>query len=147
MSLIDLHCDTISRLMDAPKGECLAVNQLSIDVEGMESAGTLAQFFACFVNAVSFENKNVHTRGTEPISSEAWERAYLAVLAMADRLEQEQNEKIRVAHSAEEITTNSVNGVISLSLIHIFTARCGQTGRTLYIKGKFCWFRENGGTA
>ncbi len=72
MSLIDLHCDTISRLMDAPKGECLAVNQLSIDVEGMESAGTLAQFFACFVNAVSFENKDVHTRGAEPISSEAW---------------------------------------------------------------------------
>lgn len=113
MSLIDLHCDTISRLMDAPKGECLAVNQLSIDVEGMESAGTLAQFFACFVNAASFENKEVHTRGTEPISSEAWERAYLAVLAMADRLEQEQNDKIKVAHSAEEIETNSVDGVIS----------------------------------
>ena len=113
MGLIDMHCDTISRLMDAPKGECLAVNQFSIDVGGMESAGTLAQFFACFVNEVSFENKNVHTRGTEPISSEAWERAYLAVLAMADRLEQEQNEKIQVAHSAEEITTNSVNGVIS----------------------------------
>lgn len=113
MGLIDMHCDTISRLMDAPKGECLAVNQFSIDVGGMESAGTLAQFFACFVNAVSFENKDVHTRGAEPISSEAWERAYLAVLAMADRLEQEQNDKIKVAHSAEEIETNSVDGVIS----------------------------------
>ncbi len=32
---------------------------------------------------------------------------------MADRLEQEQNDKIKVAHSAEEIETNSVDGVIS----------------------------------
>ncbi len=113
MNLIDMHCDTIGRLMDAPTEESLAENSLCIDLDGMRRAGTLAQFFACFVNAMAFENEDVHKARPKEISSEAWERAYQAVLAMTDRIEQELNEMIRVALSAEEISKNCRDGVIS----------------------------------
>ena len=113
MNLIDMHCDTIGRLMDAPKEESLAENGLCIDLDGMKRAGTLAQFFACFVNAAAFENRDIHTARPKDISSEAWERAYQAVLEMTDRIDQEQNETIRVALTAKEISKNCENGVIS----------------------------------
>lgn len=57
MHLIDLHCDTISRLqqierkdMEQPaRYESLTNNTGMLDIEGMKKAGTMAQFFAHFI--------------------------------------------------------------------------------------------------
>lgn len=118
MKLIDMHCDTISRLMDLPFGKNLIENELCINLEGMQKAGTLAQFFACFVHAASYEGdvgegrteKRIRTEG---VSSEAWDRAYKAALEMAGRIDREQNAKLKAARSYAEIVENSRNGVIS----------------------------------
>ena len=50
MKLIDLHCDTILRCVDS-KGEVkLAKNDLCIDIQKLRKAGSLAQFFAMYVD-------------------------------------------------------------------------------------------------
>ena len=50
MKLIDLHCDTVWKLMDLDKKGDLMENQCSVSIPGMKRAGTMAQFFACFVH-------------------------------------------------------------------------------------------------
>lgn len=118
MNLIDLHCDTISRLMTAGGSHNLADNDLSIDLGGMQKAGTLVQFFACFVHAVSYEDAGLTDGSTgrhmpAQISPKAWDRAYQAVLEMAGRIDGEQNDRIRTAHSYGEIRKNQEQGMIS----------------------------------
>lgn len=50
MKLIDLHCDTILRCIDS-KGEIkLGKNDLCIDIQKLRGAGSLAQFFAMYVD-------------------------------------------------------------------------------------------------
>lgn len=50
MKLIDLHCDTILKCVDS-KGEVkLAKNDLCIDIQKLKKAGSLAQFFAMYVD-------------------------------------------------------------------------------------------------
>ena len=48
MKLIDLHCDTIWKLMDLDRKGDLMENGCSINIPAMRQAGTKAQFFACF---------------------------------------------------------------------------------------------------
>ncbi|MGC4018042.1 MAG: membrane dipeptidase [Muricomes sp.] len=120
MNLVDMHCDTISKLIKAAPGQTLAENNLDVNIEGLEKSGTLAQFFACFVNAASFEDSNdtvkeLRAPGRKPgeVSQSAWERAYLSVLEMAERTDREQNEKIKVACNYAGIMENKKRGVIS----------------------------------
>ena len=49
MKMVDLHCDTVDKLMDDPAYR-LAENEFAIDLNKMEKAGSLAQVFALFVN-------------------------------------------------------------------------------------------------
>lgn len=118
MNLVDMHCDTISELMKASAEDSLAGNSLSISIEGLEEVGTLAQFFACFVNAASFEeSKTLQDSGTagqqKRISPAAWERAYRAVMKMIERMDGEQNEKVKIACNYSEIMENKKRGIIS----------------------------------
>ena len=46
--MIDLHCDTIWKLMDLDRKGDLMENGCSINIPAMRQAGTKAQFFACF---------------------------------------------------------------------------------------------------
>ena len=50
MKLIDLHCDTIDRLMINVKESNLRVNEFSVDIERLKKADSLAQTFALFVD-------------------------------------------------------------------------------------------------
>lgn len=118
MNLVDMHCDTISELMKASADDTLMGNKLSINIEGLEKAETLAQFFACFVNAASFEElKTPGDSGAagqqKRISPAAWECAYQAVIKMIERLDGEQNEKVKIACSYSEIMENRKRGIIS----------------------------------
>ncbi len=58
MRLIDMHCDTIWMLM-REKDTNLKSNRFCVDVEKLKSAGSMAQFFACFIymDAITGENR------------------------------------------------------------------------------------------
>lgn len=83
MHLIDLHCDTISRLEQIertdmgvpPIYESLTNNTGMIDIDGMKHAGTMAQFFAHFIYMEWYEHN--------------WDHGYEAALHMIARTKQE----------------------------------------------------------
>lgn len=107
MSYIDMHCDTISCLMER-ENETLFDNQLCIDIEGMKKAQTQIQFFACFVNALSYDDEltieqKEKAKIVGSIHKRAWDKAYKMVLSMADRIDQEQSQKLVVAKSYQEV--------------------------------------------
>ena len=49
MNLIDFHCDTIYKLRKNPS-ENLRKNSLSVDIEKLKSSGSIAQFFALYID-------------------------------------------------------------------------------------------------
>lgn len=50
MPFIDLHCDTVMGLMEAGDHVGLRRNSLNVDIEKLKAGGSLAQFFALFVD-------------------------------------------------------------------------------------------------
>lgn len=60
MSFVDLHCDTIMGLMEAGADVGLQSNQLSVDVGKLRAGGSLAQFFALFVDMEDCQNPLEH---------------------------------------------------------------------------------------
>lgn len=57
MNLIDLHCDTAWKLFESKQGETLKENDFSVNLEELKKAGSLAQFFACFVDVGQFRKE------------------------------------------------------------------------------------------
>ena len=49
MPIIDLHCDTIMKLMDEKQESILKENNFSVDIFKLKKANSMAQFFALFV--------------------------------------------------------------------------------------------------
>lgn len=75
MNLIDLHCDTLWRLMDLEGEGDLLDNDCSVSIRKLESEGAMAQFFACFVYRDAMD-------GNTP--EEQYEAGYWHVLDMID---------------------------------------------------------------
>lgn len=100
MHLIDLHCDTISELEKKELKETLEENHLCVNLKGMEQAGTLAQFFACFVDVS--EHKEA-----------GWEGAWQEALRLLERLKEEESDNICLIRSFSEIEQNKEKGKIS----------------------------------
>ena len=55
MKLIDLHCDTLWKLMDLSGNGDLMKNDGCVSIEAMKKGGTMAQFFACFTYAEDYK--------------------------------------------------------------------------------------------
>ncbi|MDD2980851.1 MAG: dipeptidase [Hespellia sp.] len=113
--LIDMHCDTVSRLQKSD-GMNLWENDLQISVPGLLKAGTMAQFFACFINAAEY-GAGQESDGSEETS---WNRAYQAALDMIERarIETEALPEIAIAGSYEEIQSlHSRNQIAALLTI------------------------------
>ena len=72
MRLIDLHCDTIWMLM-REKHANLQNSPFCVDVEKLRTAGSMAQFFACFIYL------------NDITSEERWEQGYQLALDMIKR--------------------------------------------------------------
>lgn len=87
MNLVDMHCDTISELMEKGTEYTLQNNNGCIDLKGLKDAGTIVQLFACYVNVRSQSGKAVGSTITE----EDWERAWEKMQRLLSRLEQELN--------------------------------------------------------
>lgn len=64
MRLIDMHCDTIWMLM-REKHEKLQSNSFCVDIEKMKKAGSMAQFFACFIYLDGINGENRFDKGYE----------------------------------------------------------------------------------
>ena len=62
MNLIDMHCDTILLLM-REEGLQLKQSPLCVDLKKMKRAGSMAQFFACFVYMKEFTGHDRFTKG------------------------------------------------------------------------------------
>ncbi len=75
MNLIDLHCDTLWRLMDLEGEGDLLDNDCSVSIRKLEREGAMAQFFACFVYRDAMD-------GNTP--EEQYEAGYWHVLDMID---------------------------------------------------------------
>ena len=101
MNCIDLHCDTILRLMEAGDHFGLYSNPFSVDIEKLRESQAQAQFFALFVNKA---------KTSDPLAR---------ALAMADRFHYElaQNQQdIALAGNYAELLQNRSEGKISAFL-------------------------------
>ena len=117
MKVVDMHCDTISRLMNKP-GESLRDNSLCVDIKGMKEAGTLVQFFACFVNVQALSAKPAAAVRKGEITKEAWDRGYEEVLAMAARIDKEQTEELKPILSFDTSFDIEQHNVLNRSIIN-----------------------------
>ena len=57
--LIDLHCDTLSALYKNGEKASLTENDLCVNIKGLRQGNSLAQFFACYVNAKESEGEEM----------------------------------------------------------------------------------------
>ena len=76
MKLIDMHCDTLSKLV-LRDNESLTTNTLCIDLNGLRRADSMVQFFACFADKEDYR---------EPYSCDV---AYHMIFRMIERMRQE----------------------------------------------------------
>lgn len=99
--LIDLHCDTISVLLRQEKDGELKKNKLCVDIEKLRQGGTLAQFFALYIDQESVENP------------------FEYAMIMLDRFHHEINvnsNEIAIARDYYEMMANQARGKISAFL-------------------------------
>lgn len=97
MSIIDLHCDTIYQLTNN-KTLNLKENNLAIDINKLKSAGSLAQFFALFIDL------NEHNK--------PFNRAMDMLNRFYEEIEKNHHD-IEVARNYNELTSNEAEGKIS----------------------------------
>lgn len=105
MKLIDMHCDTIWKLMDLDKCGDLMENQCSVSITGMKKAGTMAQFFACFTHV------NDHAYG--------YDECYQHVFEMIEFMKKQvymYQEELAFACSYADLISNASKGRISVIL-------------------------------
>ena len=127
MKLIDMHCDTIWKLMDLDSHGDLEKNQCAISIPGMKRAGTMAQLFACFTYVKEYEG--------------GYEQCYRHVLEMIDFMEQQVqifSDHIAFAYSYDDIMRNVFKKKISAVLtVEEGGVLCGDIRRLddLYEKG------------
>jgi membrane dipeptidase len=98
---IDLHCDTILRLMEAGSSASLYHNSFSVDIQKLQQGKAQAQFFAMFVNL---------QRDGDP---------FLRALAMIDRFYEElkaNDRHIAIARNYSDFLQNKKAGKLSAFL-------------------------------
>lgn len=104
MKLIDMHCDTIGKIMDLDKTGDLVENLCSVNLNELKKANSIAQFFACFTYLGDY------------IDQGGYDKCYEHALEMIDFLEKQQKnhrEEISIARSYEEVRNNFLKGKLS----------------------------------
>lgn len=138
MNLIDLHCDTIWKLMKK-ENSSLMENEFSVDIKKMKQAGCAAQFFACFIFIREFDGQ--------------FDKGYEHALLMIERAKKEFEEnrtQIALARNVEEFRKNQKEQKMSAFLtIEEGGVLAGKQERlsVLYEKGirlmTLLWNEEN----
>ncbi|MGL6105323.1 dipeptidase [Romboutsia sp.] len=105
MKLIDLHCDTIDKLMDY-KGSNLFDNIFSVDIQKLKSANSLVQVFALYFDLELYKNDPFNR--FEAMSNKFFEEVYkykdsISLIKNYDDILKNENEnKISAMLSIEE---------------------------------------------
>lgn len=124
MGWIDMHCDTLSRIVNVECGgktdggqDSLIRNRMCVDIERLGKAGAEAQFFACFVNAADIPEQEEGKRSMPDREKKAgtgerifmgenlWDRAYARVLRIIDRARKEENGKFHIVRTWKDLTS------------------------------------------
>lgn len=108
MKLIDMHCDTLMKLLEQPE-KSLAELDAEVNLPGLKQAGSMAQFFACFTNLMDYPQP----------PERAYDEAYRTVLRMIERMKEEIEkapQELALATGAQEILDNDAAGKISAFL-------------------------------
>lgn len=139
MSLIDLHCDTFWQIDMHPEKH-LYENDLCVDVKKLQAAGSMAQFFACFIHT-NDENGNRYMG--------SYERA-LRMIARANEEFARNQETIGLARNYEELMRQKEAGKIAAFLTIEeggILEGCMDRLEALYAKGirlmTLLWNHEN----
>ena len=106
MNLVDMHCDTAWKLFEGRRGETLEENECSVNLKQLKRAGSLAQFFACFVDVGRFP-------------SEQYAKGYERVKELMHRMKREVEcfeDKIAFAGNYAELMEHKNAGKISAIL-------------------------------
>ena len=101
MPIIDFHCDTIMKLMDKKRGLLLKENNICVDINKLQKANSLAQFFALFIELDAV---------TDPLEY---------CLLMVDKFYEEigsNSEHIALATNYNDLMENMNTGIISAFL-------------------------------
>ena len=101
MFLIDMHCDTISKLFN--EGKSIHCNKFSIDIEKLRKADSIAQFFAAFIDIKEFEY------------DDAFERCKKMLDLFCNQISLIPSE-IKIALSNNDLCNNMREGIISAFL-------------------------------
>ena len=107
MKLIDMHCDTLWKLMDLDKKGDLMENACSISIPYMKKARSKAQFFACFTYIKDYESNGGYDK--------AYEHVFEMIAYMNSQLAAYDGE-ISMARSYAEMENNAAEGRISAFL-------------------------------
>lgn len=129
MGLIDMHCDTISKIFYS-ETECnLLKNNLCVDIEKLKKAKSSIQYFANFIFALEQEMKvqnidkdkaeewfagfRTSNFGEIPVSEAAWDLAWDEALAMLNCLKKEAGNGLKIVTNCKEAEENIINNALS----------------------------------
>ena len=107
MKLIDMHCDTLWKVMDLDRQGDFMENQGSISIPGMQKAGTMAQFFACFTHLEDYQAKGAYDKGYARIQE---------MIRFLDEQVETYGDVLAHGYSRREILENKEKGKISAVL-------------------------------
>lgn len=108
MKLIDMHCDTLMKLLEQPEKSLTSLDA-EVTLPGLKKAGAMAQFFACFTNLMDYPQP----------PQRAYDQAYQTVLGMIERIKEEIQkapQELAQATNAREILDNHAAGKVSAFL-------------------------------
>ena len=88
MKWMDMHCDTVSELFRKRSEGTLWKNKLCVDIERLKKSDSVAQFFACYVNAAEYPG---------------WEEAFDAAEKLIQSVHEEEAKEFCVAGSGAEV--------------------------------------------
>lgn len=106
MRLIDLHCDTLWMMM-RNENVHLQKNTVCVDVEKLKAAGSMAQFFACFIHLDSIQGENRFDKGYQ---------LALDMIARGKKELAECSEDIELALCHDDLMKNNANDKMSAFL-------------------------------
>ena len=110
MNSIDMHCDTLWKILDLDKKGNLLHNGCAVSVSKLKEADSMAQFFACFVCLADLPGET---------EEEKYDAGYRHVLEMADYLKtqvRENQKDLALAEDFDDIEQNKTEGKISAIL-------------------------------
>lgn len=97
MKLMDMHCDTLWRLMDRGGKDGFENGYCEVTLSKLKEADSLAQFFACFIGMDEMPGQNAEEK------YEAGYRYALNTIELFDRQMQEHGDQIGQAGNVEDI--------------------------------------------